>query len=59
MKYCRAEKYNLQLLLNDPSFSSEPTSETYTSDSEESMMESILDFNDREMDNQKNTVSFS
>ena len=32
MEYCRSKNYNFQLLLNDPLFTSEPTSETYTND---------------------------
>ena len=32
MTYCRSKKYNFQLLLNDPLFSSEPTSGTYKND---------------------------
>ena len=58
MRYCRAKNYNFQLLLNDPLFSSEPTSETYTTENEAPVIESILDFNDREMDKLKNNVNF-
>ena len=32
MHYCRSNQYNFQLLLNDPTFSSDPISETYTND---------------------------
>ena len=48
MTYCRSKKYNFQLLLNDPLFSSEPTSETYKNDEEDPIVESILDFNSKE-----------
>ena len=51
-------EYNFQLVLNDPMFSTKPTSETYTSGKEDPMIESILDFNDREMDKLKNNVNF-
>ena len=39
-------------------FSTEPTSETYTAGKEDPMIESILNFNDREMDKLKNNVNF-
>ena len=39
-------------------FSSEPTSETYMNNKEEPTIESILDFNQREMDSFKNNVNF-
>ena len=58
MTYCRSKNYNFQLLLNDPLFSSEPTSETYMNNKEEPTIESILDFNKREMDSLKNNVNF-
>ena len=58
MRYCRARNYNFQLLLNDPYFSSDPTSETYTMDKEEPITECILDFNEKEMDKLKNNVNF-
>ena len=58
MRYCRARGYNFQLLLNDPQFSTDPTSETYTAENEEPMIEQILDFNDREMNKLKNNVNF-
>ena len=58
MRYCRARNYNFQLLLNDPFFSSDPTSETYTMDKEYPVTESILDFNEKEMDKLKNNVNF-
>ena len=58
MTYCRSKNYNFQLLLNDPMFSSEPTSETYMNIKEEPTIESILDFNQREMDSLKNNVNF-
>ena len=58
MKYYWSREHNFQLLLNDPMFSSEPTSETYTMEKEHPTVESILDFNEREMDNQKNNVNF-
>ena len=45
MRYCRSKNYNFQLLLNDPLFSCEPTSETYINDQEQPTVESILDFN--------------
>ena len=48
MTYCRSKMYNFQLLLNDPLFSSEPTSETYKNDEEDPIVESILDFNSKE-----------
>ena len=41
MKYCRSKNYNFQLLLNDPLFSYEPTSETYINDQEEPKIESV------------------
>mgnify|MGYP000956825665 CR=1 FL=1 len=34
MRYCRSRQYNFQLLLNDPMFSTDPTSETYTAEKE-------------------------
>ena len=58
MKYCWAKNYNFQSLLNDPLFSSELTSETYTTEHEDPTIESILDFNDREMDKLKNKMDF-
>ena len=39
-------------------FSSEPTSETYMNNKEEHTIESILDFNKREMDSLKNNENF-
>ena len=53
MRYCRSKNYNFQLLLNDPLFSSEPISETYMNNKEDPTIESILDFNKREMDSLK------
>ena len=44
--------------MNDPLFSSEPTSETYVNNEKEPTIESILDFNQREMDSFKNNVNF-
>ena len=58
MRYCRSRQYNFQLLLNNPMFSSDPTLETYTAEKEHPTIESILDFNDREMDKLKNNVNF-
>ena len=58
MKYCRSKNYNFQLLLNDPLFSSEPTSETYLNDQEEPKIESVLDFNEKEMDSLKNNLDY-
>ena len=58
IKYCRSKNYNFQLLLNDPLFSSEPTSETYLNGEEEPKIESVLDFNDKEMDSLKNNVDY-
>ena len=60
MKYCRSKNYNFQLLLNDPLFSSEkpPTSETYLNDQEEPKIESVLDFNEKEMDSLKNNIDY-
>ena len=48
MRYCRSKNYNFQPLLNDPLFSTEPTSEIYLNDQEEPKIESILDFNKQE-----------
>ena len=53
MEYCRSKNYNFQILLNDPFFSSKPTSETYKNDRKNPIIESILDFNSREMENFK------
>ena len=36
MEYCCSKNYNFQILLNDPLFSSEPTSETYKNDRKKS-----------------------
>ena len=58
MTYCRSKKYNFQLLLNDPLFSSEPTSETYKNDGEDLIIESILDFNNKEIEKLNNNVNF-
>ena len=58
VKYCRSKNYDFQLLLNDPLFSSEPTSETYLNGEEEPKIESVLDFNDKEMDSLKNNVDY-
>ena len=58
MKYCTSKNYNVQLLLNDPLFSSKPTSETYLNDEEEPKIESVLNFNDKEMDSLKNNVDY-
>ena len=58
MRYCRAKNYNFQLLFIDSLFSSEPNSETYKMDKEDPMIESILDFNEKEMDKLKNNINF-
>ena len=58
MTYCRSKNYNFQLLLNDPLMSSDPTSETYMNNQEEPTTESILDFNQREMDSLRNNINF-
>ena len=58
VRYCWARNYNFQLLLHDPLFSSKSTFETYTMDKEDPMIESILDFNEKEMDKLKNNVNF-
>ena len=60
MKYCRSKNYNFQLLLNDPLFSSKhpPTSETYLNDQEYPKIESVLHFNQKEMDSLKNNVDY-
>ena len=58
MRYCRSKNYNFQLLLNDPLFSSEPTSETYLNDQEQPTVESTLDFNQQELDSLKNNMNF-
>ena len=39
MRYCRSNNYNFQMLLNDPLFSSDPTSETYTNNKEDPIIE--------------------
>ena len=41
-----------------PFFSTDPMSETYTTENEEPITKSILDFNDREMDKLKNNINF-
>ena len=56
MRYCRSHNYNFQLLLNNPLFPCEPTSETYTNDKEEHKIESMLDFNQKEMEKQKDNI---
>ena len=58
MRYCRSKNYNFQLLLNDPLFSTGPTSETYLNDQEIPKIESVLDFNQKEMDSLKNNVDY-
>ena len=58
MRYCRSKNYNFQLLLNDPLFQNEPQSETYMNNQDEPTVESILDFNAREMDSLKNNINF-
>ena len=58
MTYCRSKKYNFQFLLNDTLFALEPTSETYKNDKEDAIIESILDFNTKEMKKLKNNVNF-
>ena len=58
MRYCRSNNYNFQMLLNDPLFSTEPTTETYTNNKEDPIIESILDFNQKEMDSLKNNVNY-
>ncbi len=50
MRYCRSKNYNFQLLLNDLFFQNEPQLETYMNNQDEPTVESILDFNSREMD---------
>lgn len=57
MRHCRAKGYNFQLLLNDPTFSSDPVSETYTNDAEEPVKHTILDFSDKEIDSLKQHVN--
>ena len=58
MRYCRSNNYNFQMLLNDPLFSTDPTTETYTNNKEDPIIESILDFNEKEMDSLKNNVNY-
>ena len=58
LTYCRSKKYNFQLLLNDLLFSSEPTSETYKNDEDDPIIESILDFNSKEIEKLRNNVNF-
>ena len=58
MRYCRSKNYNFQLLLNDPLFSSEPISETYLNNVEDPKIESVLDFNKKEMDSLKNNIDY-
>ena len=57
MEYCRSENYNFHLLFNDPLFTLEPTSETYKNDRKTPIIESILDFNSREMEKLQTNVS--
>ena len=56
MKHCRSKGYNFQLLLNDPTFSSDPISETYTNDLDQPVKHTILDFSDKEIDSLKQHV---
>ena len=48
-RYCRQRSCKFHILWNDPLFALEPTSETYTTENEEPMIKSILDFNNRQM----------
>ena len=58
MRYCRLKNYNFQLLLNNPLFSSEPISESYLNNVEDPKIESVLDFNKKEMDSLKNNIDY-
>ena len=46
------------MLSTDPLFSTDPTTETYTNDEEDPIIESSLDFNEKEMDSLKNNVNY-
>ena len=48
MRYCWSKNYNSQLLLNDPLFSSNPTSEMYVNNNEDPVIESIPYFGVKE-----------
>ena len=41
MRYCRSKNYNFQQLLNDPLSSFKPSSETYSNNKQEPIIESI------------------
>ena len=58
IEYCRSKNNNFQLLLNDPLFSSELTSKTYTNDRKNPIIESMLDFDKREMEKLQTNISF-
>ena len=59
MRNCRRSKsYNFQLLLNDPLFFSNPTSEIYTNNKEDLMIDSFLDFDEKEIYSLTNNMEF-